>query len=107
MRRLVIAAIAFAGLAAGTALLVGRTAAVDDEEAAKDAARAFAANLEKGDQRAIGSVLDRRFTWTDVEGATRNRRDALRDFAALAAASSGDRDTQINFYGRLLTVRGS
>src|SRR5262249_16003612 len=106
MRRFVIAAAAFAGLAAAT-VLIGRTVAVDDEEAAKEAARSFAANLEKGDQKAVGGALDRRLTWTGADGATRNRGDTVKDLATFAAASSGDRDVQVYFYGRMLAVRGS
>ena len=106
MRRVVIAALALASLAAGT-LVIGRTVAVDDEQAAKEADRTFTANLGKGDQKAIGGALDRRFAWTNTEGLTRNRRETLKDFAALAAANKGDSDVQANFYGRLFTVRGT
>jgi hypothetical protein len=106
MRRIVIAAVALASLAAGT-LVIERSRAINDEQVAKDAERAFVANLAKGDQKAISSVLDRRFAWTDTEGLTRNRRDTLKDFAALAAATKGgDSDVQTNFYRRVLTVRG-
>ena len=106
MRRFVIAAAALVVLAAGT-LVIGRTAAVDDEQAAKEADRAFTANLGKGDRRAIGAALDRRFAWTNTEGLTRTRRETLKDFAALATANQGDSDVQANFYGRLFTVRGT
>jgi hypothetical protein len=106
MRRLVIAGLALAALAAGT-LVIGRTAPADDEQAAKEADRTFVANLGKGDQKAVGGTLDRRFAWTDVEGLTRNRRDAIKDFSALAAANQGDSDVQTHFYGRMFTVRGS
>jgi hypothetical protein len=107
MRRLAIAAVALAGLAAGT-LLIGRTGAVDDEQAAKQADRAFVANLDKGDPKAIGGTLDRRFSWTNTDGLTRNRRDTLKDLAALASANKGgDSDVQTNFYGKVLTVRGA
>lgn len=105
MRRLVIAAVALVGLAAG-GLVIARTAPADGEQAAKDADRAFMVDLGKGNQRAIGAMLDRRFTWTSTEGLTRSRREALNDFTALAAANQGDSDVQANFYGRMLTVRG-
>jgi len=106
MRRVVIAALALASLAAGT-LVIERTVAVDDEQAAKEADRTFTTNLGKGDQKAISAALDRRFAWTNTEGLTRNRRETLKDFAALATANKGDSDIQANFYGRLFTVRGS
>ena len=72
MRALVIAALAVAAVAAGT-LVMGRTAPVDEEQAAKQAHSAFLANLAKGDQKALGAALDRRFTWTNAEGKTRTR----------------------------------
>jgi len=108
MRGLVIAAVAVAALAAGTAgtLVIGRTAPADDEHAAKAAHRAFLANLAK-DRKAVGAALDRRFTWTDAEGKTLSRREALKAFPALAAANQTDGDLQTHFYGRVLSVRGS
>src|SRR5262245_26725682 len=106
MRRVVIAVVALAGLAAAGTFLIGHTRAVDDEQVAKDADRAFVANLDKGDQKAVGGMLDRRFTWTNTEGLSRNRRDTIKDFAALATPNKGDSDVQTHFYGRVLTVRG-
>src|SRR3984893_13267647 len=105
MRRFVIAAVALVLLAAGT-FIIGHAVPADDEQAAKEADRAFIANLGKGDQKAIGAMLDRRFAWTDTEGKTRNRRETLTDFSALAAANQGDTDAQAHFYGRMFTVRG-
>ena len=105
MRRFAIAALSIAVLAGGS-LVIGRTAPAEDEQVAKDAARAFSANLAKGDQKAVGPILDRRFAWTDGEGKTRTRRDTLKDFAAFAAANQGDSGIESHFYGRVLTVRG-
>jgi hypothetical protein len=109
MRGLVIAALAVTALAAGTAgtLVIGRTAPAGDEHAALAAHRAFLANLAKCDRKAVGAALDRRFTWTDAEGKTLSRREALKAFPALAAANQRDGDVQSHFYGRLLSVRGS
>ena len=107
MRRIVIAAVALASVAAGT-LIIERSRAIDDQQVAKEAERTFLANLAKGDAKAISGALDRRFTWTDSDGLTRNRRETLKEIAALAAAAKGDdSDVQANFYGRLLTVRGT
>jgi hypothetical protein len=106
MRRFVIAALALAGLAAG-GLVLGRAAPVDNEQMAKEADRAFVARLGKGDAKAIGGMLDRRFAWIDSEGRTRGRRETLKDLPTLAAANAADSDVQSHFYGRMLTVRGS
>ena len=106
MRRFVIAALAIAVLAAGT-LVIARTAPVNDEQAAKEAHRAFVANLGKGDQKAIGAVLDRRFTWTDAEGRRADTaRDILRSCPRSQPPIRGDSDVQTHFYGRMFTVRG-
>jgi hypothetical protein len=106
MRRLLIAVIAIAVLAAGS-LVIGRTAPVDDEQAATEADRAFIANLGKGNEGAVAAMLDRRFTFTDREGKTLSRRETLKDFSALAAANQADSDVQTHFYGRMFTVRGA
>jgi len=106
MRRFVIAALAIVVLAAGT-LVIARTAPVNDEQAAKAAHRAFVTNLAKGDQKALGAVLDRRFTWTDADGRALTRRETLKELPALAAANAGDSDLQTHFYGRMLTVRAA
>lgn len=104
MRRFVIGVAAIAVLAAGT-LVIGRTAPVDEEQAAKHADHALIAALGKGDQAAVRAFLDRHFTFTDRHGTTLSRREALKDFSALSAAASGtDGDVEVHFYGRMLTV---
>jgi hypothetical protein len=105
MRGLAIAAVAAVAVAAGT-LVIGRTAPVDGEQAASEAHRAFLAGLAKGDPKAVGAALDRRFTWTDIAGRTLTRRETLEQLHALAAAHRGDRDVEASFYGRLLRVSG-
>src|ERR1700737_3939586 len=106
MRRFAIAALALAGLAAGSFVL-GRAAPVNDEQAAKEADRAFVAGLGKGDAKSIGGMLDRHFAWIDSAGRTHNRRETIKGFATLAAANGTDSDVASHFYGRMLTVRGS
>src|SRR5262249_54447238 len=107
MRRFVIGVAAIAVLAAGT-LVLGRTASVDEERAAKQADRAVIAALGQGDQGAVGALLGRHFTFTDRQGQTLSRREALKDFSAFTAAASGtDSDVEVHFYGRMLTVRGA
>jgi hypothetical protein len=105
MRGLTIVAVAAVAVAAAT-LVIGRSAPVDGEQAAIEAHRAFLASLAKGDPKAAGAALDRRFTWTDVAGRTLTRRETLEQLSALAAAHRGDRDVEARFYGRLLRVSG-
>jgi hypothetical protein len=105
-RGVVIVAIALAAVGVGT-LVIGRTAPVSDEQAAKAAQRAFLANLAKGDQKAVAASLDRRFTWIDAEGRSLPRRETLKALPALAAANQGEAEVETHFYGRLLSVRGN
>jgi hypothetical protein len=106
MRRIVIAAVALGVIAAGS-LVLGRAAPVDSEKAAKEADRAFIANLAKADRKAVAALLDRRFTWIDNDGRTRNRRETLKSFAALAASVAPGDNVETQFYGRMLAVRGN
>jgi len=107
MRRLVIGVIALAALAAAT-LVIGRTGAIDEEQAAKHADRELIARLRTQDRAGIGALLDRHFTLTDRDGRTLSRREALKDLSVLsAAASPADSDVEAHFYGRMLTVRGA
>jgi hypothetical protein len=106
MRGLAIVAVALAAVGVGT-LVIGRTAPMSDEQAAKAAHRTFLANLTKGEQKAVAASLDRRFTWIDAEGRSLPRRDTLKALPALAAASQGDADVETHFNGRLLSVQGS
>jgi hypothetical protein len=106
MRRIVIAAVALGVIAAGS-LVLGRAAPVDSEKAAKEADRALVANLGKANQRAVAGLLDRRFTWIDNDGRSRNRRETLKAFASLAASAARDSNVETQFYGHMLAVRGS
>ena len=106
MRRFLIAALALGAVVTAT-LVLGRAAQVDDEKAAREADRVFVAALGKADRGAIAGMLDRRFAWIDSDGRSRNRREALKAFATLAAAARPDSEVETRFYGRMLTVRGN
>ena len=106
MRRVVIAAVALGVIAAGS-LVLGRAAPVDSERAAKEADRAFVAKLGKADQKAVAALLDRRFTWIDNNGRTRNRRETLKAFPSFAASAARDGNVETQFYGHMLAVRGN
>jgi hypothetical protein len=107
MRRFLIAAVALAGIAAG-GLVLSRAAPVDDQKAAREADRAFVADLGKADRKAIAGMLDRRFAWIDSDGRSRSRRETLKAFGTFAAAAAGpDSEVDTQFYGRMLAVRGN
>src|SRR5262249_25316128 len=102
MRRFVIGAAALAVLAAGT-LAMGRTARASGERGGKHAGRGLFGVFGKGDKGAGGALLDRHFTFTDRQGKTLSRREAIKDFSSLSAAASGtDSDVEVHFYGRML-----
>ena len=106
MRRIVIAAVALGVIAAGS-LVLSRAAPIDNEKAAKEADRAFVANLGKADQKAVAGLLDRRFTWIDSNGRTRSRRETLKAFPSFAASAARDSNVETRFYGHMLAVRGN
>ncbi len=92
----------------GASLLATAPAAsAQDDQAATAADRALHAALAASDGKTVGSLLDAEFAWTDVEGRTRTRAEALRDLATLTAANQGDADVQTHAYGALATVIGS
>jgi hypothetical protein len=103
---MVIASLALAGLAAG-GLVLGRAAPVDEERAAKEADRVFAARLATADHKGIDRMLDRHFLWIDRDGVTRTRRQTLKELPRLAVPRGGASDIETHFYGRMLTVRGT
>jgi hypothetical protein len=109
MRRLIIAALAIAGIAglgAGS-LAIDRAGPVDEKQAAKQADRNFISSLAKADTKALGGLLDRRFAFIDRDGRTYPRRDWLKDLPRLAATNEPDNEVETHFYGRMLTVRGT
>ncbi len=84
-----------------------RAAHADDAQTVTAADTAFAEALAKGDRQALGSLLDGAFGWTDADGATHGKAQALDHLAALAAETKGETEVQTHFYGALGTVRGS
>ena len=93
---------------AGTiAALTNRSsAAAEDDQAALQADHALTEALAKGDKPAVGALLDANFEWTDAEGKTRTRAEALGDLAALAKDNEGDTDIKTHFYGQLDIIFG-
>ena len=55
-----------------------------------NADHAFLDALTKHDKAAVGDLLDAKFEWTDTEGTTRKKADALQALDALAGDSQGD-----------------
>jgi len=94
----------FAGTSAG--LMNRAAAAAEGDQAVLQADHAFTEALAKGDKPAVGALLDANFEWTDADGKTRTRAEALEDLAALAKDNEGDTDIKTHFYGQLDIIFG-
>jgi hypothetical protein len=81
--------------------------AADDQAEAATADQALMAALAKGDRPAASALVDSAFTWTAGDGATRHKDEALARLDEIAANARKESDTQVHFYGSVLTVRGA
>jgi hypothetical protein len=106
LRRIARAAIVLLLTGVAVPLLTTAALAADDGAAAFAADRALLAALARSDAAATAALLDADFAWTDIDGRTRAKTEALRELAALAAMQAGDTDVRTHFYGELATVRG-
>jgi hypothetical protein len=92
-----------AGLAAQKSRAI---ATADEEQAILEADHALAAALKKADKIAAAALLDESFEWTDREGKTRTKTEALENLAALATDGEGDTDVKTQFHGQLEIIFG-
>jgi hypothetical protein len=60
--------------------------------------------LERNDAASAGAVLDPDFEWTDSDGRTRTRVEALQNLQALAGDLRGESDPQRYHYGHVHVV---
>jgi hypothetical protein len=73
------------GIGCGVAaMLGGRAAAADDQQALLQADRALEQALDKADKAAVGKLLDIAFTWTDVTGKISTRALVLKSLGSAA-----------------------
>ena len=64
--------------------------------------------LRKKDAKAVGSLLDKDFTWTNEDGQTEERSEFLKDSAAGAAVGDTEySDIKAREYGQLAVVTGT
>jgi hypothetical protein len=100
-------------LCAGTmaALASGPVAAADvkkyDEKAVIQADHSLAEALGKADKAAVGALLDEKFEWTDVDGKTRTKAEALQNLTALAKDNEGETGVMTYSYGQVGRVAGT
>jgi hypothetical protein len=92
-----------------TAALVGglSAAAATDEQAALQADRNFNSAAARNDKAAAGELLDVQFEWTDANGKTRSKTEALQNLNVLAADNNGDTDVKTYPYGQIEVITGT
>jgi ketosteroid isomerase-like protein len=89
---------------AGEALAAGSG---DNNPAVLKADQTLQSALKKGNDKAIGALLDEQFTWTNETGQTRPRAQFLRDSRTHAQNSDIEyTDMEARDYGQLAIVRG-
>lgn len=80
--------------------------AATNRQAVRQTDHSFTNALAKGNKQAVGQFLDPGFEWTNNEGRTRNKPEALESLAALGADTKGDADIKSYSYRELTIVFG-
>lgn len=108
MKRFIANSLVLGILCAGTiAALASRpVAAAEDEKAVLQADHALMEALGKADKTTVGALLDENFEWTDTDGKTQTKAEALQEVAALAKDNEGDTDVKTHYYGELDIIFG-
>src|SRR5258708_39912318 len=91
-------------MALGGALLAPRVdglAAAGEDQAALQADREFVRAAAKGDKEAVGELLDAEFTWTDAQGKTYTKSEALTELPQLAI-SENSANVEQRSYGQVV-----
>ena len=93
-------------IASGALVALGldqRTAAAEDP-AALQADHEFLRAAAKGDTEAAGKLLDTDFTWTDAQGKTYTKSEALAELAQLKVSDDSDAKEEHRSYGQVVAV---
>jgi len=97
-------------IALGGAVIAPRlnqVAAAGEDPAALQADREFVRAAAKGDQEAVGKLLDAEFTWTDSQGKTYTKGEALTELPQLAVSGDGGANVEHRTYGQVVAVMAS
>jgi hypothetical protein len=78
--------------------------AAEAEQAVRAADQAFVQALGKSDKAAAGKLLDASFSWTDTQGKTMDKAEALRDFKSLAEGNPADAEVKEVAFGQVVEV---
>jgi hypothetical protein len=73
---------------------------------ALEADRTLSAALTKSDKAMVSTLLDKDFAWTNVDGKTRTKAEALESIAELSSVNQGDTDVQTHDYGEVERIVG-
>lgn len=84
-----------------------RAAAKEDEKPVVQADRSLTEALAKADKTAVGALLDDNFEWTNADGKTRTKAEALQNLTALAKDSAGETGVMTYSYGQVGRVAGT
>src|SRR5579864_3859228 len=80
------------------------TIAAEGDAAVMQADRAFVQAAAKGDEAAIGKLVDAEFTWTDVEGKTLEREEVLRSVPKDSLGDESGVEVSERTYGQVGAV---
>jgi hypothetical protein len=86
---------------------LNQVAAAGEDPAALQADREFVRAAAKGDQEAVGKLLDAEFTWTDSQGKTYTKSEALTELPQLAVSGDGGANVEHRTYGQVVAVMAS
>jgi hypothetical protein len=75
-----------------------------EDPAALQADREFMRAASKGDQEAVGKLLDADFTWTDAQGKTYTKSETLTALAQLKVSDASDTKEDRRSYGQIVAV---
>jgi hypothetical protein len=106
MRALLAKALAIGVICAGLAVAGANGSAVAKDNAA-EADHSLAHALGKGDAAEVGKLLDAQFEWTDAQGRTRSKAEALQNLSGLAADAQGDTDVKTYDYHTVEVITGA
>jgi uncharacterized protein DUF4440 len=97
-------------IALGGAVIAPRLdvlAAAGEDSAALQADRQFVRVAAKGDKEAVGKLLDTDFTWTDAQGKTYTKSEAMTELPQLAVSEDSEAHVEQRAYGQVVAVMAS
>jgi hypothetical protein len=109
MRALVMSLLCAASMAALTSRPVAAADAKEkaDEKAVIQVDHSLTEALGKADKTAVGALLDDNFEWTNVDGKTRTKAEALQNLTAFAKDNEEETSVMTHSYGQVGRVAGT